>query len=163
MRVASLLLSVAGLAAAQNDPNARCPNAKPYSAQCCYGNKTAAVMGGVDFVDLASKQEGKVTSSFGEAKFASTLNGYTFLFVNAANKAKFEADPWSYAPAWGAQHHSPPLPLLLHFPPSAATTFTALCLRRLHHGFSCYHRLDSCCALTYCSTSRWLLILGGGR
>lgn len=101
MKVLGLLLSVTGLAAAQIDPNARCPSASPATAQCCYGNKTAAVMGGVDFVDLASKQEGKVTSSFGETKFSTTLNGYTFLFVSEANRDKFNADPWSYAPAWG--------------------------------------------------------------
>jgi hypothetical protein len=101
MKVLSLLLSaMAGMASAQNDPNARCPNATPNSAQCCYKNMTAAVMGGVDFVDLASKQEGEATSSFGDARFSATLNGFTFLFVNEANKDKFASDPWRFAPAW---------------------------------------------------------------
>ena len=29
------------------------------------------------------------------------LDGYTFLFSSAANRALFEADPWKYAPAYG--------------------------------------------------------------
>ena len=40
------------------DPNSPCPSAKPQSPQCCF-NSTAVVAGGVDFVDLAGKTQGK--------------------------------------------------------------------------------------------------------
>jgi len=58
-------------------------------------------MGGIDFVDLASKTQGKDTAIFGIPSITAQLNGYTFQFLTVSNKAAFEADPWSYAPAWG--------------------------------------------------------------
>ncbi len=30
-----------------------------------------------------------------------SVGNYTFWFANEANKAKFVADPWKYAPRWG--------------------------------------------------------------
>lgn len=58
-------------------------------------------MGGVDFVDLAHKRQGKDGAVFGSAQFARNLSGYVFHFVSAENAATFEADPWTFAPAWG--------------------------------------------------------------
>jgi len=102
MQVFSLLFAtMAGLAAAQVDPKAPCPDATPTSATCCYTNKGSAVMGGVDFVDLASKKQGVDSPVFGDSSISTTLNGYTFHFLNSANKDAFNKDPWSFAPAWG--------------------------------------------------------------
>ena len=82
------------------DPNSPCPSAKPQSPQCCF-NSTAVVAGGVDFVDLAGKTQGKDAPAFGNASHTTTLNGYTFHFTSDANRAAFDADPWTFAPAWG--------------------------------------------------------------
>jgi len=72
------------------------------SAQCCYGNKTRAVMGGIDFVDLARKKDmGTDEASYGLLGITSELNGYEFRFLTEANKQVFTQDPWSFAPAWG--------------------------------------------------------------
>lgn len=38
----------------------------------------------------------------GSPDYSSTLNGYTFYFSSAENQAKFEADPWAFAPSYGA-------------------------------------------------------------
>lgn len=58
-------------------------------------------MGGVDFVDLAGKVQGTDSPSYGKASISATLNGYRFLFLSSQNQELFEADPWSFAPAWG--------------------------------------------------------------
>jgi len=98
-RLAPLL---AALASAQVDPAARCPNAGPSSAQCCYGNKTSPVMGGVDFVNLATKKDkGVDEAAYGLSSITAQLNGYEFLFLTEANRKAFTDDPWSFAPAWG--------------------------------------------------------------
>jgi YHS domain-containing protein len=83
------------------DPKAKCPDATPRTPECCTANKTAPVMGGIDFVDLAGKTQGKDGPVYSGMKFTSLLNGYTFGFLSQANKDTFDADPWSYAPAWG--------------------------------------------------------------
>jgi len=60
------------------------------------------VLSGVDFVDLQEvKQESVDAPDFGVADFTAQLNGFTFWFKSAENQAKFEADPWKYAPAYG--------------------------------------------------------------
>ena len=100
--VASLFVVFAAAAAAQNDPNAKCPNARPSGAQCCYTNKTNAVMGGIDFVDLALNQKNMTgEAAYGSSSITAELNGYTFNFLTEANKQAFTQDPWSFAPAWG--------------------------------------------------------------
>jgi len=76
-------------------------NSHTQSPQCCYGNFTAAVAGGIDFVDLAGKTQGKDAPAFGDASHKTTLNGFPFHFTSDANRAAFDADPWTYAPAWG--------------------------------------------------------------
>ena len=83
------------------DPKAPCQN--PQDFKCCYGNKTAAVMGGVDFVDVAvrSGHFPRDPPTFSDLAYIQTLNGYTFGFVSQANADTFAADPWSYAPAYG--------------------------------------------------------------
>lgn len=83
------------------DPAAACPNATPSTSPCCFTNSTPAVLGGVDFVDLAGLTQGTGVPSFGSAEFTATLNKYTFHFKSAANAAIFKGSPWSYAPAWG--------------------------------------------------------------
>ena len=93
-----LLVALAG----QISPRALCPDAKPSSAACCYHNKTAPVLGGVDFVDLAmTKQQGEDPPTLGDAKFARMLNGYFFHFINEKNADTFSSNPWAYAPSWG--------------------------------------------------------------
>jgi len=101
MKLASLLLSLAGLACGQVDPAARCPDATPTTASCCYSNKSTAVMGGIDFFDLAGKKQGTDSPVQGSPAFTAELSGYTFHFVSAANRDGFNQAPWAYAPAWG--------------------------------------------------------------
>jgi YHS domain-containing protein len=74
--------------------------ADPSNATHCYTNKTAVALGGVDFVDLASKAPTDLPS-FGNAQFSARLSGYTFHFLSSANRDAFSADPWTYAPAYG--------------------------------------------------------------
>merc|ERR1711981_71689 len=64
------------------------------------------VLGGIDVVDFENLKESSWTAAGdpptkGDSQFTGTLNGYTFHFKSAANQAKFAADPWKYAPAWG--------------------------------------------------------------
>ena len=87
-------------ASAGSDPTAPCLGATPMNATCCIGT-AAAVMGGIDFVDLAQKVQATDAPAFGSAYFTSTLNGYTFHFKSDANAKAFEADPWRFAPGWG--------------------------------------------------------------
>ena len=84
-----------------DDPKAKCITATPSTPQCCYANTTAPVLGGIDMVDLASKVQGSGVPSFGLPEHSATLNDFTFWFLTADNAAIFQADPWSYAPAWG--------------------------------------------------------------
>ena len=42
-----------------------------------------------------------LTTNVGGAGNAKVPANYTFYFKDAANKAKFETDPWSYAPRYG--------------------------------------------------------------
>ena len=74
-RVISIILSSLAISLAQVDPSASCPDATPSSASCCYTNHTVAVMGGIDFVDLSSKTQGKDSPAFGNASYAATLSG----------------------------------------------------------------------------------------
>ena len=70
------ILALTALSLAQNDPNARCPNSTPSSSQCCYSNKTSAVMGGIDFVDVAAKKDkGVDEASDGLPSITAQLNG----------------------------------------------------------------------------------------
>ena len=58
-------------------------------------NKSAPVLGGVDFVDLATvKKEGEDVPALGSAEFVAQLNGYPFHFLNAQNAKTFAADPY---------------------------------------------------------------------
>ena len=95
--ITSLLLSTA-----QISPRALCPDAKPSSASCCYANKSAPVLGGVDFVDLVlTKEQGADSPEIGSPQYSATLNGYSFWFLSAKNAKTFGDDPWAYAPSWG--------------------------------------------------------------
>ena len=89
------------LALAQVAPDAPCPNVSPSDAKCCQKTSTGPVLGGIDFVDLATKTQGQDAPIFGVSSFSATLNNYTFLFKSASNAAAFKASPWSFAPAWG--------------------------------------------------------------
>ena len=83
----------------QVDPTAPCQSG---DLECCYSNKSAPVLAGIDFVDLAnSEKQGSDGPKRSNMAFSSTLNGYLFGFLSQANKDTFDADPWSYAPAWG--------------------------------------------------------------
>merc|ERR1711959_339272 len=62
------------------------------------------VLGGIDFVDFENLKESTWTTAGdpptkGSSQFKSSLNGYDFWFKNQANRDKFAADPWRYAPA----------------------------------------------------------------
>jgi len=60
------------------------------------------VLSGIDFVDLfENKKESVDAPEFGSSSVTTTLNGYKFWFKSAANRDKFAADPWTYAPAFG--------------------------------------------------------------
>ena len=102
-----LLTSLTAAAAAtatvsgQVDPASPCPDARPSDASCCSSNHSAPVMGGVDFVDLATNKAAGAAPEFGSTKYSSTLSGYSFHFKSQANVDVFDADPWSFAPAWG--------------------------------------------------------------
>ena len=90
------------LALGQISPRAKCPNAYPGSAACCYHNKAAPVLGGVDFVDLATKKkQGTDAPAMGSATHVEYLNGYPFHFTSAENAKTFASDPWAFAPSWG--------------------------------------------------------------
>jgi len=71
--------------------------------ECCT-DQSLPVLGGVDFVDLASKSPGELPV-LGSPKFATTFSTnygkWPFYFISKKNKKQFEADPWKYAPAWG--------------------------------------------------------------
>jgi len=72
----------------------------PPTSDCT--DKSLPVLKGVDFVDLLeNKKESVDVPEFGVSSVTSTLNGYTFWFKNTANRDKFAADPWAYAPAFG--------------------------------------------------------------
>ena len=86
---------------AQVAPDAPCPNASPMDTSCCTKTSTGPVLGGVDFVDLATKKQGNDAPAFGSAAYSATLNNFTFYFVSAANAAAFNSSPWTFAPAWG--------------------------------------------------------------
>ena len=68
---------------------------------CCQKSSNGPVLGGVDFVDLATKRQGKEAPAFGSAAHSATLNNFTFHFLSGENAAAFKASPWSFAPAWG--------------------------------------------------------------
>merc|ERR1711865_708441 len=77
----------------------------PVSTDSCTGSNLP-VLGGIDVVDFGNLKESSWTAegdapTKGLAEFTGKLNGYNFLFKNADNQAKFAADPWAYAPAWG--------------------------------------------------------------
>ena len=82
------------------DPASPCPSATPANAACCI-NSSSPVMGGIDFVDLATKVQATDAPVFGDVSFSAQLNGYMFHFKSDENRAAFEADPWKFAPAWG--------------------------------------------------------------
>jgi|ERR1719362_146302 len=103
MKKSILLALTASVAYGQIETGAPCSTTMPSNGGngCCYQDKKTAVMGGVDFVDLAHKKQGKDGAVFGKKKFTQKLNGYSFYFLTAANAATFKKNPWSYAPAWG--------------------------------------------------------------
>lgn len=81
------------------DPNAPCQDQSDDA--CCYKTKTAPVLGGIDFVDLAAKKQGVDSPVFGSDAYTAELNGYSFHFTSQANADTFAAAPWTYAPACG--------------------------------------------------------------
>ena len=98
---AALAAAAVATARGQVDPASPCPDARPSDASCCSSNHSAPVMGGVDFVDLATNKAAGAAPDFGEARFSVSLSGYSFHFKSQANADAFDADPWSFAPAWG--------------------------------------------------------------
>lgn len=77
----------------------------PFSTDSCT-DKSLPVLGGIDVVDFENLKESSWTAAgdaptMGSNQYTGKLNGYSFYFKNAANQAKFAADPWKYAPAWG--------------------------------------------------------------
>lgn len=68
-------------AAAQVDPKAPCPYTTPRDASCCYNHTLAPVLGGVDFVDLAGRKQGRDSPVFGNQQFAAKLNGLPCLRI----------------------------------------------------------------------------------
>ena len=99
------MISLALLSLGQSggiSPRAKCPDAYPGGASCCYKNTSAPVLGGVDFVDLAfKKKQGTDAPAMGTADFVEYLNGYPFHFTSANNAKTFANDPWAFAPSWG--------------------------------------------------------------
>jgi len=76
--------------------------AQPSPSGSCTDASFGPVLAGVDFVDLLeNKKESVDKPDFGETSITAKLNGYTFLFKSTANRDKFTADPWTYAPAFG--------------------------------------------------------------
>lgn len=68
----------------------------------CTDASFGPVTGGIDYVHLQEELTESVdVPEQGDAQYTADLNGYTFWFKSAANVAKFEADPWKYAPAYG--------------------------------------------------------------
>ena len=47
------------------------------------------------------RQASVLTTNVGGAGNAKVPANYTFYFKDATNQAKFEKDPWSYAPRYG--------------------------------------------------------------
>lgn len=79
-------------------------SAAPLTDSCTGTN--LPVLGGIDVVDFQNLKESTWTAAgdkptIGSTQYTAELNGYTFHFKNAANQAKFKADSWKYAPAWG--------------------------------------------------------------
>ncbi len=71
---------------------------------------TASGFDVVEYFSLSSEEDGVMgssdyasvlTTNVGGAGNAKVPANYTFYFKDAANKAKFETDPWSYAPRYG--------------------------------------------------------------
>ena len=86
------------------DPAAPCQVTGDDTEGCCWTDKRFPVMGGVDFVDLATNKVQGVDSPAlveGLPQHERYLNGYVFVFLSSTNAALFEADPWRYAPAFG--------------------------------------------------------------
>ena len=97
-----MLLAMSTQVGAQVAPDAPCPDARPMDSSCCTKTSTGPVLGGLDFVDLATKKPGvRDTPLFGSAAYTATLNNYTFHFLSADNAAVFKSSPWTFAPAWG--------------------------------------------------------------
>lgn len=94
----SLCVGLSDAQGGQTDPTAPCGSR---DAACCE-SKDFPVMGGIDFVDLASKAQAVDGPDLGSSEHSATLNGYTFNFKTAENAAAFEADPWRFAPRYGA-------------------------------------------------------------
>jgi len=68
----------------------------------CTDPEFGPVLSGVDFVDLQELRANEVEApQFGTEIHTAKLNNYTFWFKTAKNQAKFEADPWRYAPIFG--------------------------------------------------------------
>ena len=101
MSLFAVASTIGTIVMAQVDPDAPCPDAKPNDASCCYDDLSVPVLGGIDFVDLASKDPGKDGPAMGSSTFSATLNNYTFFFLSEENKKTFVSNPWNYAPSWG--------------------------------------------------------------
>ena len=54
-----------------------------------------------DVVAYFSLKNGSAPVMAANRSFTSSLNGFTFRFVSAHNKALFDEDPWQFAPAYG--------------------------------------------------------------
>jgi YHS domain-containing protein len=74
----------------------------PGPSGSCTDASFGPVLAGVDFVDLKENKKELVDApDFGSSALSAELNGYTFWFKSGANRDKFAADPWAYAPAYG--------------------------------------------------------------
>lgn len=74
----------------------------PSPSGSCTDPSFGPVLAGVDFVDLfENKKDGVDKPDFGTSSITAELNGYAFWFKTASNRDKFQANPWTYAPAWG--------------------------------------------------------------
>lgn len=75
--------------------------------RCCGKPDAGPVMQGVDFVDLYAcnveqgRRQEECVPQFAGGEFSAKLNDYSFWFLNASNKARFEKEPTTFAPQIG--------------------------------------------------------------
>ncbi|CAM9523145.1 unnamed protein product [Phaeothamnion confervicola] len=65
-------------------------------------SRDVPVLGGADVVAYFSGRVAFDQYVPGRPAYKATLNGFTFLFANDAHRVMFAADPWRFAPQWGA-------------------------------------------------------------
>jgi len=84
MKKSILLALTASVAYGQIETGAPCSTTMPSNGGngCCYQDKKTAVMGGVDFVDLAHKKQGKDGAVFGKKKIHPKTKWLLLLFLD---------------------------------------------------------------------------------